>query len=259
MPRIYAFVNQKGGVGKTTTAINMGAFLAQQNQRVLLVDLDPQGNATSSLGVDKKTLTTGTYPLLLGEDLRLDAHTLHNTALQMSLVPAGPGLAAAEVELVPEPLREYRLRTVLLQAERYDYVLIDCPPSLGLLTLNGLVAADSVVIPVQCEFFALEGLGQLLETIYRVRRAFKTPLRIRGLLMTMYDGRAHLSQQVVDEVRKHFPGKVFRAVVPRNVRLAEAPSHGLPISAYDPNCSGARAYAAATEELLQGDLAGTPA
>ena len=199
------------------------------------------------------------HATVVNEDLRLDAHTLHNTALPMSLVPAGPGLAAAEVELVSEPMREYRLRNALAQAERYDYVLIDCPPSLGLLTLNGLVAADSVVIPVQCEFFALEGLGQLLETIYRVRRAFKTPLRIRGLLMTMYDGRAHLSQQVVDEVRKHFPGKVFRAVVPRNVRLAEAPSHGLPISAYDPNCTGARAYAAATQELLQGDLAGTPA
>ena len=243
MTRIYAFVNQKGGVGKTTTAINLGSYLATYNQQVLLVDLDAQGNATACLGVERRNINAGTYNLLINPNTRLHANTMRSEKLGMSLVPSSPALAGAEVELVNETDRANRLREALLQASQYDYVLIDCPPSLGLLTLNGLVAAQAVVIPVQCEYLALEGLGQLLETIDRVQGAFNSNLLIRGMLMTMYDSRVNLSQQVVDQVRQHFPDKVFQAVIPRNVRLAEAPSHGQPINA----------YATLANEVLEGD------
>ncbi|MGH2521154.1 MAG: ParA family protein, partial [Anaerolineales bacterium] len=245
MSRVYAFVNQKGGVGKTTTAINLSAYLAQLGQRVLLVDLDPQANATSSLGVDKAKVKGGVYPALARtRGAALSENVLHSPQLKLALLPASPALAGAEVELVGVLARESQLRNALTGAEaHYDYVLIDCPPSLGLLTLNGLVAARSgVIIPVQCEYLALEGLGQLTHTISRVRAALNPNLVIRGLVMTMYDGRASLAQQVVAEVRKHFPGKVFKAIIPRSVRLAEAPSHGLPISAYAPNSTGGQAY-----------------
>lgn len=254
MARIYTLVNQKGGVGKTTTAINLSAFLARLGQRVLLVDLDPQANATSSLGMDKSKVNGGVYDALInGASPR--EHVLHSPQLKLALLPASPALAGAEVELVNMLAREIQLRNALAALEaNYDYILVDCPPSLGLLTVNGLVAArEGVIIPVQCEYLALEGLGQLTNTITRVRAALHPGLRIRGLVMTMFDARASLSAQVVAEVNKHFPGKVFKAIIPRSVRLAEAPSHGLPISVYAPNSPGAAAYSALAEELLEGD------
>ena len=254
MAYIYSLVNQKGGVGKTTTAINLAAYLATLGQRVLLVDLDPQANATSSLGVDKKKVKRGVYEALINEAHARDL-VLHSPQLKMALLPASPALAGAEVELVGLLAREGQLKRALVSAEEnYDYILIDCPPSLGLVTLNGLVAAKSgVIIPVQCEYLALEGLGQLSHSISRVRAALNPHLVIRGVVMTMYDGRVSLSQQVVAEVKKHFPGKVFGTIIPRSVRLAEAPSHGLPISAYAPSSPGGAAYKLLAEELLKGD------
>jgi chromosome partitioning protein len=253
MTRIYTFANQKGGVGKTTTAINLGAYLAYYGQRVLLVDLDPQANATSCLKIDKHTVKGGTYDVLLG-DAPAAHFILHNPRLKLSLLPSSPALAGGEVELVSELARESRLKKGLDPVvERYDYILIDCPPSLGLLTLNGLVAAqDGVMIPVQCEYLALEGLGQLTQTLERVRVVFPR-LAIRGVVMTMFDGRTNLANDVVQEVRRYFPEKVFQTVIPRTVRLAEAPSYGLPISLYAPNSSGAQAHAALAREVLEGD------
>jgi chromosome partitioning protein len=254
MTRIYTLVNQKGGVGKTTTAINLAAFLAQLGQRVLLVDLDPQANATSSLGMDKNKVAGGVYDTLVNGAAARD-YVLHSPQLKLALLPASPALAGAEVELVGALARESQLRNALAAAAaQYDYVLVDCPPSLGLLTINGLVAArDGVIIPVQCEYLALEGLSALTNTIGRVRAALNPGLSIRGLVMTMFDGRASLSRQVVAEVEKHFPGMVFRAIIPRSIRLAEAPSHGLPISLYAPTSSGAVAYRSLAEELLHDD------
>jgi chromosome partitioning protein len=254
MARIYTFVNQKGGVGKTTTAINLGAYLAYYGQRVLLVDLDPQANATSCLKIDKNTVRGGTYDVLIGNALP-GAYILHNPRLKMSLLPASPALAGAEVELVSELARESRLKkaTAALM-ERYDYILVDCPPSLGLLTLNGLVAAqDGVIIPVQCEYLALEGLSQLTNTLNRVRGALFPDLRVRGVVMTMFDARTKLASDVVAEVQTYFPAQVFKAVIPRSVRLAEAPSYGQPISVYAPSSTGAEAYAALAREVLAGD------
>ena len=254
MGNIYTFVNQKGGVGKTTTAINLGAYLAYFGQRVLLVDLDPQANTTSCLRIDKSTVRGGTYEALLNSSPAAN-HILHNPRLKLSLLPSSPALAGAEVELVPEIAREIRLKTALAPlVERYDYILVDCPPSLGLLTLNGIVAArDGVVIPVQCEYLALEGLGQLTHTLNRVRSALFPELKVRGVVMTMYDGRTNLGHDVVNEVRKYFPDQVFEAIIPRSVRLAEAPSFGQPISFYAPSSPGARAYAALAREVLEGD------
>jgi len=254
MARIYTLVNQKGGVGKTTTAINLSAYLAALGQRVLLVDLDPQANATSSLGIDKNKVLGGVYEALINGD-KPNEHILHSAKLKLALLPASPALAGAEVELVPMMARESQLKNALRHLEAlYDYVLIDCPPSLGLITLNGLVAAKSgVLIPVQAEYLALEGLGQLSQTITRVRSALNANLTIRGVVITMYDSRTTLAEQVVAEVRKHFPGKVFKTLIPRSVRLAEAPSHGLPISAYAASSPGGVAYKALAEELLKGD------
>jgi chromosome partitioning protein len=252
--RIYTLVNQKGGVGKTTTTINMGAYLAKFGQRVLVVDLDPQANATSCLGVDKLTVQGGTYEALLG-DTQTASYILLNERLRLSLLPASPSLAGAEVELVDELARETRLKKALEPLlGRYDYILIDCPPSLGLLTVNGLVAArDGVIVPVQCEYLALEGLGQLTQTIQRVRSALFPELKVRGVALTMFDNRTNLSTDVVTEVNKHFPNQVFKSIVPRSVRLAEAPSYGLPISEYAPGSVGALAYEALAKELLKGD------
>ncbi len=254
MGRIYALVNQKGGVGKTTTAINLGAYLAYYGQKVLLVDLDPQANATSCLKIDKQTVRGGTYEVIIAGSPATN-HILHNPRLKLSLLPATPALAGGEVELVSELSRETRLKQALTPIiERYDYILIDCPPSLGLLTLNGIVAAQGgLLIPVQCEYLALEGLGQLTYTINRVRSALFPDLRVRGVVMTMFDGRTNLSNDVLVEVRRHFPDQVFEAVIPRTVRLAEAPSYGQPISAYAPGSNGAHAYAALAREVLAGD------
>ncbi len=254
MTRIYTLMNQKGGVGKTTTTINMGAYLAKFGQRVLVVDLDPQANATSCLGVDKDTVQGGTYEALLG-DTQTASYILLNERLKLSLLPSSPSLAGAEVELVDELARETRLKKALTPfIDRYDYILIDCPPSLGLLTVNGLVAAqDGVIVPVQCEYLALEGLGQLTQTIERVRSALFPELKVRGVALTMFDNRTNLSTDVVTEVNKHFPNLVFKSIVPRSVRLAEAPSYGLPISEYAPGSVGAQAYEALAKELLKGD------
>lgn len=253
MARIYTLVNQKGGVGKTTTSINLSAYLALFGQRVLVVDLDPQANATSCLGVDKLQVAGGIYEALFGS--AASQYILLNERLKLSLLPSSPSLAGAEVELVDELARETRLKKTLEPLnDRYDYILVDCPPSLGLLTVNGLVAAqDGVIVPVQCEYLALEGLGQLTQTIQRVRAALFPDLSVRGVVLTMFDSRTNLSTDVVTEVNKHFPGQVFKAVVPRSIRLAEAPSYGLPISAYAPSSVGALAYEALARELLKGD------
>lgn len=254
MSKIYAFVNQKGGVGKTTSAISLGAFLGVLGQRVLLIDLDPQANATSSLGIDKRTVKNGTYEVLIGNQ-PITSQILHNPRLKLSILPSSPSLAGAEVELIEMDKREYFLKDLLYPiVDRYDYILIDCPPSLSLLTVNGLVAArDGVIIPVQCEYLALEGLGQLTQTIQRVRNQLHPALKIRGVILTMFDGRTRLAADVVNEVRKHFPNQVFHAIIPRSIRLAEAPSYGLPISMYSPESSSALAYEALARELLIGD------
>jgi len=252
--KIYAFVNQKGGVGKTTTTISLAACFARMGQRVLMIDLDPQANATSCLGVDKRTVRNGTYELLIGSCTPLSA-ILRNEQLGLSLIPSSPNLTGAEVELIGEEGREFRLRDALQEIrDSYDYLLVDSPPSLGILTLNALVAADNgAIIPVQCEYLALEGLSQLIQTIGRVRASFNPKLEIRGVVMTMYDGRTNLGAQVIDEVRSHFPGKVFASVIPRSIRLAEAPSHGIPISVYAPSSAAAVAYQKLAEDILTTD------
>jgi chromosome partitioning protein len=256
MTHTYALVNQKGGVGKTTTTINLGAYLAALGQRVLIVDLDPQANATSCLGVDKRVVQASTYDAIINEDVPA-ASILFNERLNLALLPSSPALAGAEIELVEETSREFRLRNALDTLDgQYDYILIDCPPSLGLLTVNGLVAShDGALVPVQCEYLALEGLGLISQTVERVRAGLFPDLRVRGVVLTMFDPRTNLSSDVVKEVNNHFPGQVFKSVVPRSIRLAEAPSYGLPISAYAPGSVGAKAYEALARELLKGDEA----
>jgi chromosome partitioning protein len=256
MTKIYAIVNQKGGVGKTTSVINLCAYLASSGRRTLLVDIDPQANATSGLGVDKTAVQMSIYDLLL-EEATPDEVIITRPEFKLDLIPSSPALSGAEVELVQAIGREYRLQKGLEGINgRYDYVLIDCPPSLSLLTINALTAArDGVLIPVQCEYLALEGLSQLTQTVELVQKYLNPELVIRGLIMTMYDSRTNLSRQVVEEVRTYFPGKVFRTIVPRNVRLSEAPSYGQPINIYAPTSPGALAYQVLTHEILKGDQA----
>ena len=254
MGRIYTLVNQKGGVGKTTSAINIGAYLGHYGQKVLIVDLDPQANATSSLGIEKVSVKNGTYEVLIGM-APMAPHILHNPRLNISILPSSPALAGAEIEILELPRREYRLKEALDPVvSRYDYILIDCPPSLSILTVNGLVAAkDGVLIPVQCEYLALEGLGQLTNTLKRVQSSLFQGLKVRGVVLTMYDGRTRLAMDVVGEVQKFFPTQVFRTIIPRSIRLAEAPSYGMPITVYAPTSSAAKAYSDLAKELLEQD------
>ncbi len=252
MGHVLALANQKGGVGKTTTAVNLGAFLAAAGKRVLLVDLDPQANATSSLGIDRKNLPASTYDVLLG-GLATELAIVVSKQVRLDLLPSAPALAGAEVELVSLMAREQRLGRVLEPvADLYDYVFIDCPPSLGLLTVNALTAArNGVLIPVQCEYLALEGLGQLLRTVYMVRDNLNPALVISGVVLTMFDSRTNLSRQVVAEVRRFFPAYVYRTIVPRSIRLGEAPSYGETILDYAPDSPGAQAYQALATEFME--------
>ncbi|MDI3316845.1 MAG: ParA family protein [Bacillota bacterium] len=251
MARVIAVANQKGGVGKTTTAVNLGAGLAQLGQRVLLVDIDPQGNSTSGLGVDKEGSRPNIYDALIGQ-AELGASVRPTPVDGLFLVPANIDLAGAEIELVNMMARESRLRKALeKEQDAYDFVLIDCPPSLGLLTINALTAAHSVLIPIQCEYYALEGLTQLLNSVRMVRANLNEALELEGVVLTMFDGRTNLSIQVAEEVKRYFPRKVFRSVIPRNVRISEAPSHGLPVLLYDPKSRGAEVYLELAREVLE--------
>ena len=254
MAKIYTLVNQKGGVGKTTSAINLGAYLGYFGQKVLIIDLDPQANATSSLGIDKMTVKNGTYEVIIGS-APIAPSILHNPRLKISILPTSPALAGAEVELLDLPNRESRVREAIKPIfDRYNYILIDCPPSLSIITINGLMAAmNGVLIPVQCEYLALEGIGQLTQTIRRVQSSLYPELDVRGVIMTMYDGRTRLAADVVGEIKKHFPTQVFQTIIPRSIRLAEAPSYGLPIAIYAPSSSAAKAYLDLTREILEQD------
>ncbi|MBD3251735.1 AAA family ATPase [Candidatus Uhrbacteria bacterium] len=253
MGRIISVVNQKGGVGKTTTAINLGAYLADAGKFVLIVDLDPQANATSGIGVDFQALEQGVYQAMLG-GIRMKEivqPTAHET---LRIAPATPDLAGLNVELVDMERREHKLHDALLEIRHdYDYILIDCPPTLGMITINGIVAADELLIPVQAEYYALEGLGQLLETVKLVKSHIRPEVDILGAVLTMYDGRTKLSEDVLQELYKYFPKNIFRAVVPRNVRLAESPSFGRSISMFDPQSKGAKAYERLAKEVMDSE------
>ncbi len=247
MGKIIAVLNQKGGVGKTTSTVNIAAYLAKQGKTVLIVDLDPQGNATSGLGLEKQSLDSTTYDVLFGT--AQTSNVAQYTSLSgLSVLPANANLAAAEVDLANEDRREFKLKDAI-QSLEYDYILIDCPPSLGLLSINALTAAGHVLIPVQAEYYALEGLGQLLDTIQRVRQGLNPSLQLLGIVVTMYDGRTSLSDQVVQELKKHFGSKLMNTIIPRNVRLAEAPSFGKSILEHDKWSKGARSYKQLAKEI----------
>ena len=248
MGKIVVFANQKGGVGKTTTAVNLGAYLAEAGKQVLLIDFDPQSNTSSSLGAKRDR--AGVYDLIMGK-VEFAAAVQGTSVPHLSIIASNIDLTGATVELVDQQGREYFLKRSLAPvADRYDYIFVDCPPSLGLLTLNGLVAADEVIIPLQCEYFALEGLSLLLQTVTRVQKGLNRELKIGGILFTMYDVRTRLAHEIVQEVTGYFKEKVFRTIIPRNVRLSEAPSFAKPINQYDPECIGARSYQKLAEEVL---------
>lgn len=250
MSKIIAITNQKGGVGKTTTSVNLGAALATLGKRVLLVDIDPQGNTTSGIGVNKADVSNCIYDVIINDVHPKDA-ILPTEIERLSVLPATIQLAGAEIELVPTISREVRLKKSLqLVKHMFDYILIDCPPSLGILTINSLTAADSVIIPIQCEYYALEGLSQLLNTVRLVQKHLNTSLQIEGVLMTMFDARTNLGIQVIEEVKKYFQQKVYQTVIPRNVRLSEAPSHGESIITYDPRSKGAEVYLELGKEVI---------
>ena len=250
MGRIIAIANQKGGVGKTTTAVNLSACLAQEGKKVLMIDIDPQGNATSGLGIDKK-VDKSIYDVIINDDEI--KNTLQRTRLDnLQVCPSNINLAGAEIELVSVISRENRLKFALSKVkDEYDYVILDCPPSLGLITLNALTASDTVLVPIHCEYYALEGLGQLMSTVDLVQKHLNDKLEVEGVVLTMFDARTNLSTQVVEEVRKYFDKKVYRTVIPRNVRLSEAPSYGLPISIYDPKSKGAECYINLAKEVIK--------
>lgn len=251
MGKIVAIANQKGGVGKTTTAVNLSAALAEQKKRVLLIDLDPQGNATSGLGIDRRALTKSVYDVLISqENIKTSIVTTRFSAL--AVCPSSISLSGAEIELVSIERREYQLKQATDGIKNeYDYIIIDCPPSLGLITLNALAAADTVLVPIQCEFYALEGLAQLTNTIRIVKKGINPELDIEGVLLTMFNGRTNLSIQVVDEVKRFFKDKVYKTVIPRNVRLSEAPGYGEPVTTYDRHSKGAESYRALADEFLK--------
>lgn len=251
MGKVIAIANQKGGVGKTTTAINLSACIANEGYKVLVIDCDPQGNATSGLGVNRKRLKNCAYNMLI-DGVEAEKVLTTTRVDRLNLIPATIQLAGAEVELAVRDQREFIMkRSIESIRENYDYIFIDCPPSLGLLTINALVACDSVMIPLQCEYYALEGLSQLLDTINRVSKGLNRSIKIEGIIFTMFDGRTNLSIQVVDEVKKHFRKEIYRTIIPRNVRLSEAPSHGKPIIVYDPKSKGAEVYTDLAREVLK--------
>ena len=250
MERVISIANQKGGVGKTTTSINISTILAKKGKKVLLIDADPQGNATSGIGIEKKT-DKSIYDVII-EETKIEEVVLETQIKNLKICPSNINLAGAEVELVSMISREYRLKERLEEnKENYDYIIIDCPPSLGLITLNAFTASDSVLIPVQCEYYALEGLEQLMNTVNLVKKHLNKELELEGAVLTMYDARTNLSNQVVKEVKNYFEDKVYKTVIPRNVRLSEAPSFGMPISIYDPKSKGAKCYEKLVKEVLK--------